>query len=159
MIRIATERFDPAEESRALCAGRSDAGALVSFVGMVRDEGGRLLSLTLEHYPGMAERRLAEIEAEARRRWPLLDVAIVHRVGRLFPGEPIVLVAVTSAHRAAAFAAAEFLMDWLKTRAPFWKYEESRDGGRWIAARPEDENRAERWETDEEEPSTPATSA
>jgi len=149
MIRIATERFDPAEESRALCAGRNDAGALVSFVGLVRDEGGRLRSLTLEHYPGMAERRLAEIEAEARRRWPLIDVAIVHRVGRLFPGEPIVLVAVTSAHRAAAFAAAEFLMDWLKTRAPFWKYEESRDGGHWVAARLEDESRAERWETDE----------
>jgi len=146
VIRIGPEAFDLEVESARLTAGRTDIGALATFVGLVRDETGGLLSLTLEHYPGMAERHLAAIEAEARRRWRILDLVVVHRVGRLVPGEPIVFVGVVAAHRAEAFAACEFLMDWLKTQAPFWKFEERVEGGRWIDPRPEDEGRAERWD-------------
>ena len=146
MIRFESARVDPGAELARLGAGRADAGALASFLGQVRDEGGRLRAMTLEHYPGMAERRLAAIEAEARARWPLLDLLVVHRVGRLLPGEPIVLVGVLAAHRAAALAACAFVIDRLKTEAPFWKHEERADGGGGVEARPDDEARARLWE-------------
>ncbi|MEO0035633.1 MAG: hypothetical protein RLZZ501_1656 [Pseudomonadota bacterium] len=146
MIRIQTAPFDPGAELNHLAAGQSEAGALASFVGLVRDEGGRLIALTLEHYPGMAERLLAEIEAEAHRRWSLDAVTILHRVGRMRPGEAIVLVGVLAAHRAEAFAACEFVIDRLKTGAPFWKYEDRSDGAGWVETTAEDAERAQRWE-------------
>lgn len=127
-----------------LSAGRSDIGAVASFTGLVRADDG-LTALTLEHYPAMTARAMAAVAAEAEARWPLLGGTVIHRVGRLLPGEPIVLVAVASAHRAAAFAAAAFLMDWLKTRAPFWKLEEFGGSSRWVAAKAEDDDAAERW--------------
>jgi molybdopterin synthase catalytic subunit len=145
--RVQAEDFDAAAEARALVAGRRDAGALLAFVGLCRDEGGRLAALEIEHYPGMAEAEIARVVAEAEARWPLIGVSVVHRYGRLEPGERIVLVAVAAAHRGDAFAAAEMLMDYLKTRAPFWKREHLRDGsvGAWIEAAPDDDARAERW--------------
>jgi molybdopterin synthase catalytic subunit len=145
--RVQAEDFDAAAEARALIAGRRDVGALVSFVGLCRDEGGRLAALEIEHYPGMAEAEVTRVVAEAEARWPLIGVSVVHRYGRLEPGDPIVLVAVAAAHRGDAFAAAEMLIDYLKTRAPFWKREHLRDGsaGAWVEAAADDGKRAERW--------------
>ena len=144
-ISIQKEDFDIAAESEALCAGRSDIGAAVTFSGLVRGDNG-LTAMTLEHYPGMTEREIAAHVEEAGKRWPLLGVTVIHRVGRLKPGERIVLVAAASAHRAAAFEAANFLMDYLKTRAPFWKLEARADGSHWVDARNEDDTAAKRWE-------------
>ena len=143
-IRIQTEIFDVNAEIVALTKGRSDIGAVVTFSGHVRGDGG-LTSMTLEHYPGMTEREIARHAEEAEKRWPLLGLTIIHRVGKLAPGAPIVLVAVASSHRQAAFEAAEFLMDYLKARAPFWK-EESRGGTTaWVEGRAADEDQVRRW--------------
>ena len=144
MIRVQREAFDVGREIAALTAGNTRIGGVASFVGLVRDLGG-LRSMTLEHYPGMTERQLERIDAEARRRWPLEASLIVHRYGRLEPGDPIVLTITASAHRQAAFDSCNFLMDWLKTEAPFWKREEDRDGERWVAARTDDDEARDRW--------------
>ncbi|MDE2335302.1 MAG: molybdenum cofactor biosynthesis protein MoaE [Rhodospirillales bacterium] len=147
-VAVQPAPFDVAAELAALTAGRHDIGAIGSFVGTVRDSvgGRRLAAMTLEHYPAMTERALAGIVAEATQRWPLLGVTVIHRVGRLQPGEGIVLVLAASAHRAAALAATGFLIDWLKTRAPFWKQEHFDDGtSAWVAARSEDEAAAAAW--------------
>lgn len=144
-VQVQREDFDVGLEIRRLTSGRGDVGAVATFIGLVRDESQAMSALILEHYPGMTERSLATIEAEALRRWPLAGVTIIHRHGRLVPGEQIVLVAVASAHRDAAFAACEFLMDWLKTKAPFWKQEEGPDGSRWVEAKSDDDARADRW--------------
>jgi molybdopterin synthase catalytic subunit len=144
-VRVQREDFDLGAELRALRAGRTDLGALVSFTGLVRDAGGTVASMELEHYPGMTETALAGIEAEARARWPLDACLIVHRYGRLFPGEQIMMVATASAHRGAAFAAAEFLMDYLKSRAPFWKKETGPQGSAWVEAREADAQALARW--------------
>jgi len=141
-IHIQTEDFDVSDEIEALTAPLT--GAVASFVGYVRGDGG-LTAMTLEHYPGMTEREIARIVAQAQERWPLTGTTIIHRVGRLAVGERIVLVAVASAHRAAAFAACEFLMDYLKTRAPFWKQEERGGRAEWVAAKASDDAAAERW--------------
>ncbi|MBS7540625.1 molybdenum cofactor biosynthesis protein MoaE [Ancylobacter lacus] len=151
-VRIQREDFDAGAEAAALARGRTDVGAVVSFAGLCRadpaEEGGRLLALTLEHYPGMAEEEIERHLAQARARWPLAGATIIHRHGRITPGENIVLVVTASAHRAAAFAAAEFLMDWLKTSAPFWKREEREAGPhRWIEAKAADDDAAERWQS------------
>ena len=147
MIRVQKEDFDAGAEIARLRQGRTDAGAVAVFIGLVRDlaGGSEVKSMTLEHYPGMTEKELARIEAEARERWPLLDCLIVHRVGRLLPGDAIVLVITLSAHRHAAFDAAQFLMDYLKTTAPFWKSEESAQGRQWVTPRDADDAAAERW--------------
>lgn len=145
MIRVQTENFDIGAEVATLTESRHDIGAVVTFSGTVRDKTGNLVALELEHYPGMTEKELARIEAEAHERWPLEASLIVHRVGRLLPGENIVLVVTASAHRQAAFEAAEFLMDYLKTRAPFWKREETTAGGDWVDARDSDDAAAARW--------------
>jgi molybdopterin synthase catalytic subunit len=147
MIRVQEQDFDVGAEIAFLRKDRSDIGAIAAFIGLVRDHaGGReITSMTLEHYPGMTEKELARIEAEARERWPLLDCLIVHRVGRLSPGDNIVLVITLSAHRHAAFEAAQFLMDYLKTTAPFWKSEESGEERHWVDARDADDAAAERW--------------
>lgn len=147
MIRVQRHDFDVGAELAALAEGRTDVGGIASYVGIVRDgsAGERLAAMTLEHYPGMTEKKLAEIEAEANRRWPLQASLVVHRYGRLTPGERIVLVATASAHRAAALEACQFLIDWLKTEAPFWKYEEWAKGGRWVEARQSDEATRLRW--------------
>jgi molybdopterin synthase catalytic subunit len=147
-VRVQKEDFDLSAEVRRLTAGRTDIGAIVTFTGTVRGKsgGGAISAMTLEHYPGMTESELADVEAEAGRRWPLQASLIVHRIGRLVPGDNIVLVVTASAHREAAFAAAEFLMDYLKTRAPFWKKEQGAGGEeRWVEARECDEHAAERW--------------
>jgi molybdopterin synthase catalytic subunit len=146
-VRVQTAAFDAGAEIAALTRGRRDVGAVATFVGCVRDlnEGAAVARMTLEHYPGMTERALEEICAEAARRWDLLDTRVVHRVGPLEPGEVIVLVAVSSAHRGEAFAACEFIMDYLKTRAPFWKKEETPAGTRWVEARATDDEAAARW--------------
>ena len=146
-MRVQREPFDAAAEAAKLTAGRADIGALVTFTGLCRDEGGRLAALELEHYPGMAEEEIARVAQEAARRWPIFAATAIHRTGKIAPGEPIVFVATTSAHRAAAFAAAEFLMDFLKTRAPFWKKEHARDGsaGDWVEAKDADDAALERW--------------
>lgn len=143
-IRIQNEDFDIAAETAALARRRGEAGAMVVFTGMVRGDDG-LAAMTLEHYPGMTEREIARHVGEARRRWPLLGVRIVHRAGRLVPGDNIVLVAVAAAHREAAFEAARFLMDYLKTHAPFWKLEERPGGARWVEARDADADNLRRW--------------
>jgi molybdopterin synthase catalytic subunit len=147
MIRVQERPIDVAAELAALSAGRTDIGAVASFLGLVRDVAGEqaISAMTLEHYPGMTERKLAEIEAAARRRWPLQACLIVHRYGRMLPGETIVLVATASPHRAAALEACAFLIDWLKTKAPFWKLEETGADRRWVAARDSDDLAAERW--------------
>ncbi|MBI1210777.1 MAG: molybdopterin synthase catalytic subunit MoaE [Alphaproteobacteria bacterium] len=147
MIRVQRQDFDVGTEIEALTRGRTDVGAVVSFTGQVRDdaEGDRLKSMTLEHFPGMTERELMRVEEEARVRWPLLDVLIVHRHGELLPGDRIVLVATLSHHRSDAFEAALFLMDYLKTRAPFWKRELRESGERWVEARGSDDEAAARW--------------
>ena len=147
MIRVQTEDFDVGAEIEALTRGNHEVGGLAVFVGLVRDRvGGEALgAMTLEHYPGMTEKALAGIEEEANRRWPLEASLIVHRVGRLEPGERIVLVAAASAHRQAAFEACQFLIDWLKTKAPFWKQEETASGPKWVEARAGDDEAAKRW--------------
>ena len=127
-IRVQAEPFDAAHESQLLTTGRKDVGALVTFTGLCRDEGGRLAALELEHYPGMVEAEIARIAAQAKDRWPLIGLTAIHRTGKIVPGEPIVLVVAASAHRKAAFEAAQFLMDYLKTKAPFWKKEHYKDG-------------------------------
>jgi len=144
-VRVQEAPFDLSAESAALTAGREDVGAVASFVGLCRADDG-LAALVLEHYPAMTQRALEGIAAEAMRRWPLSGCTVIHRVGRLEPGAPIVLVLTASAHRAAALEACAFLMDWLKTRAPFWKSEELADGAaRWVAAKSEDDEAAARW--------------
>jgi molybdopterin synthase catalytic subunit len=147
MIRVQREDFDVGAELEALTRGKTGIGGVASFIGLMRDvaAGSAIQAMTLEHYPGMTERELERIEAEAQRRWPLLASLIVHRYGRLEPGDRIVLVATASAHRAAAFAACEFLMDYLKTKAPFWKQEETPEGPRWVAADATDDAAAARW--------------
>ncbi len=146
-VRIQAEDFDVAAEIAALTAGRTDVGAVVSFTGLCRDEAGTLAALELEHYPGMAEREIERIAGDAAARWPLTGITAVHRFGRIAPGENIVLVVAASRHRRAAFEAATFLMDFLKTRAPFWKKEVLADGTErgWVSARDEDDDAAERW--------------
>jgi molybdopterin synthase catalytic subunit len=147
MIRVQREDFDVGAEIERLAKGRHEVGGIVSFVGVVRDgEGaGRIGAMTLEHYPGMTEKKLGEIESEARRRWTLEASLIVHRYGRLEPGERIVLVVTAAAHRQAAFEACEFLVDWLKTKAPFWKLEETSIGPRWVEAQASDDEAEKRW--------------
>lgn len=147
--RVQTEPFDIGEEIARLTAGRSDVGAVATFTGLCRDRadsGERLISLTLEHYPGMTEEELGRIESEARSRFGLADALVVHRHGRILPGEQIVLVATVAAHRRAAFEGAQFLMDYLKTSAPFWKQEETEGGASWVAAKGADDDAAARWE-------------
>lgn len=148
MIRVQAEDFDCGAEIRALTAGRDDIGAVVSFTGLVRQGEGQaaIRAMTLEHYPGMTESELSRIEAEARDRWPLSACTIIHRHGRLVPGDNIVLVITASAHRRAAFEAAEFLMDYLKTDAPFWKKEQLQQGeDNWVTAKVADDAAAGRW--------------
>ena len=147
MIRVQREGFDAGKEIAALGAGNRAVGGVAAFIGLVRDmAGGEAIgAMTLEHYPGMSERMLERIEAEAAERWPLEATLIVHRHGRLEPGEQIVLVATASAHRRAAFEACEFLVDWLKTKAPFWKLEEKASGAEWVEARASDDDAAARW--------------
>jgi len=147
VIRVQREDFDIGAELEALTRGRPSIGGVTSFVGVVRDrEGGEKISaMTLEHYPGMTEKQLGLIEAEARRRWQLDAVLILHRYGKLLPGDRIVLVAVASSHRGAAFDACRFLIDWLKHEAPFWKLEETSAGARWVEARTSDDAAAKRW--------------
>jgi molybdopterin synthase catalytic subunit len=147
MIRVQKEDFDLARELQALTAGNRKIGGLCSFVGLVRDMAGgeEISAMELEHYPGMTEKMLERIEAEARERWPLEASLIIHRYGRLEPGDQIVLVAAASPHREAAFEACHFLIDWLKTKAPFWKLEDRRSGAQWVEARESDETSAKRW--------------
>ncbi|HXP31316.1 MAG TPA: molybdenum cofactor biosynthesis protein MoaE [Stellaceae bacterium] len=147
MIRVQHEDFDVGAELVAIGRGNTRIGGLVSFVGLVRERAGgeAITAMTLEHYPGMTERELGAIEAEARQRWPLEECLIIHRYGKLAPGDRIVLVVTASAHREAAFASCQFLVDWLKTKAPFWKLEETSAGGRWVEARDGDAESAKRW--------------
>ena len=147
MIKVQREDFDIGREIAALTDGNHAIGGLAMFVGLVRDLAGdsKISAMTLEHYPGMTEKRLAEIAAEAEARWPLEGVLIIHRYGRLEPGDRIVLVAATSAHRQAALDACAFLIDWLKTKAPFWKLEEGAAGSAWVDARESDDHAAEKW--------------
>jgi molybdopterin synthase catalytic subunit len=149
-VRLQREDFDIGAEVARLTQGRTDIGAVATFTGICRDsnEGKGVTAMTLEHYPGMAEAEIASHVAEAENRWPLLGATVIHRYGRLVPGENVVLVVTTSPHREAAFAAAEFLMDYLKTRAPFWKKEERAGGGDWVEARQADTVAAERWAGD-----------
>ncbi|RUW33384.1 MULTISPECIES: molybdenum cofactor biosynthesis protein MoaE [unclassified Mesorhizobium] len=148
-IRVQREDFDVAAEIAALTKGRADIGAVVTFSGLCRDEAGTLLALELEHYPGMAEAEIGRIAAEAIERWPLQGLTVIHRHGKIAPGENIVLVVAASAHRQAAFEAANFLMDYLKSRAPFWKKEHRSDGseGGWVEAKEADDEAAGRWKT------------
>ncbi len=147
-IRLQREGFDAAAEAAKIARGRTDIGAVVTFTGVCRDHeaGHGVAALTLEHYPGMAEEEIARHVAEAERRWPLHGVTVIHRYGRMVPGDNIVLVVTASAHRQAAFAAAEFLMDFLKSRAPFWKQEERAEGTAWVEAKESDDAAAERWD-------------
>jgi len=145
VIRVQTEDFDIGAETTALKEGRTDIGAVVSFTGTVRDTDGTVSEMTLEHYPGMTEKELERIEQEAHARWPLQASLIVHRVGTLKPGDNIVLVVTASAHRDAAFEAAKFVMDALKTSAPFWKRESGPEGSHWVEAKARDESAAARW--------------
>jgi molybdopterin synthase catalytic subunit len=146
-IRVQSEPFDPANEQECVWRGRPRVGAMVSFLGLMRDmnDGDAVSGMTLEHYPGMTEKALLAIAEEAAARWSLDGVRILHRVGALTPQDPIVLVAVTSAHRGDAFRACEFLIDYLKTRAPFWKKETTPAGDRWVEARKTDDQAAGRW--------------
>ena len=146
-VSVQEADFDVGAEIAALTAGNAEAGAVASFVGTVRGSG-EVAAMTLEHYPGMTERALEDIVAQARGRWNLLGARVIHRVGRLLPGERIVFVAVASSHRHDAFAACEFIMDYLKTQAPFWKNEETPTGGRWVDARESDDAALNRWRTD-----------
>ena len=146
-IRVQAHPFDASAESAALTRGRTDIGAVVTFTGLCRDEAGTLAALDIEHYPGMAEAEIERVAAQAEARWPLAGGTIVHRHGRIAPGEPIVLVVTASRHRQAAFEAASFLMDYMKTRAPFWKKEHHVDGtnGGWVEAKSTDDAATERW--------------
>ena len=146
-VRVQTEDFDTGRELDALTRGRTDVGALASFTGLVRDanDGTRVSAMTLEHYPGMTQKALEDICAQAHSRWDLIDTLVIHRVGALQPGDRIVLVGVTSAHRGDAFTACEFIMDYLKTRAPFWKQVESVRGKTWVDAKQTDDALADRW--------------
>ena len=147
MIKVQRENFDLATELATLYADRQNVGAVASFIGLVRDVAGpgELSAMTLEHYPGMTENQLQQLEADALQRWPLDRVLIIHRYGRLLPGDQIVLCATTSAHREAAFAACTFLMDWLKTKAPFWKLEEVGGKTEWVEAKDADDEAAAKW--------------
>ncbi|HET6718350.1 MAG TPA: molybdopterin synthase catalytic subunit MoaE [Rhodocyclaceae bacterium] len=147
-VRVQQEDFDVGAELAALTAGDARVGAVASFVGLVRDrnDGDQVAGMTLEHYPGMTEKALEQIVAEAKSRWALYDVLVIHRVGPLKPTDRIVFVATTSAHRGEAFAACEFVMDYLKTQAPFWKREETPNGARWVDARETDDHALKRWQ-------------
>ncbi len=147
-IKVQSDDFDASDETARLCKGRLDIGAVVSFTGLCRDEHGRLSALELEHYPGMAQAELNRIAEDAKARWQLLGITIIHRFGLIKPGENIVLVITASSHRQAAFEAASFLMDFLKTGAPFWKREHLIDGqaADWVAAKDEDERKRANWE-------------
>jgi len=149
MIKVQREAFDVGAEMAALTEGNHAIGGVASFVGLVRDmaDGAGISAMTLEHYPGMTEKELARIEAEANERWPLQASLIIHRYGRMEPGEPIVLVVTASSHRQAALESCHFLIDWLKTKAPFWKLEETESGGEWVDARSSDDDAAARWAT------------
>ncbi len=149
MVRVQHEDFDVGAEIARLRAGNPKIGAIASFVGVVRDlnDGASVATMTLEHYPGMTEKALDAIVAQAKSRWDLYDVLVVHRVGELKPTDQIVLVVTTSAHRGEAFAACEFVMDYLKTEAPFWKKETTPGGARWVDARDSDDAARDRWET------------
>ncbi|MEN0106906.1 MAG: molybdopterin synthase catalytic subunit MoaE [Pseudomonas sp.] len=146
-IRVQTAAFDPGLELNAMHAANAGVGAVVSFVGYVRDfnDGRDVSGMFLEHFPGMTEKALGKIADEAGQRWPLLKLEVIHRIGRLEPGEPIVFVATTSAHRQAAFDACAFIMDYLKTRAPFWKQEDTPEGPRWVEGKCSDKDAANRW--------------
>jgi molybdopterin synthase catalytic subunit len=153
-VSVQEADFDAGAEIAALSAGRDDVGAVASFVGLVRADKASTVgagdtaavqAMTLEHYPGMTEKALEAIVTEARGRWDIYGVRVIHRVGKLLPGDRIVFVAVASSHRGEAFAACEFIMDYLKTRAPFWKKEETPEGGHWVDARESDDHAAERW--------------
>jgi molybdopterin synthase catalytic subunit len=144
-VRVQAGDFDVAAEVAQLAAGRRDIGAVVTFTGLCRDEDGRLGALELEHYPGMAEAEIGRIAAEACERWPIQGVTVIHRTGKLLPGDNIVLVVTASAHRQAAFEAANFLMDYLKTSAPFWKKEHGAGAAGWVEAKADDDRAAERW--------------
>jgi molybdopterin synthase catalytic subunit len=147
IIRIQTEDFDVAALNRELLAGRSDVGAVASFIGLVRDlAGDPLQQMTLEHYPGMTESALRGIAERAQQRWQIADLGIIHRVGALRPADQIVLVSVLSAHRGDAFSACQFIMDYLKTEAPFWKKEVSEQGAKWVESRVSDEQARKQWE-------------
>lgn len=152
-VRVQTEDFDVSQEMLVLRQKNPKVGAVASFVGVVRDlnDGDEVSALTLEHYPGMTERSLEEIVSEAKSRWNIYDALIIHRVGTLLPLDQIVLVLVTSAHRGESFKACEFLMDYLKTRAPFWKKEQTSSGERWVDARTTDSVAAMRWESTDDE--------
>ena len=154
MIRVQREDFDVGAEMRALTAGDTGIGGLASFVGLVRDMtgGSGPSAMTLEHYEGMTQKQLAEIEARARARWDLCGVTIIHRFGRLEPGDQIVLVLTASRHRQAALESCAFLIDWLKTSAPFWKLEETADGSYWVDARASDDEAAARWDDGDGKP-------
>ncbi len=147
MIKVQQEDFDVGAEISRLTDGNASVGGLACFVGLVRDLAGDkpVSAMTLEHYPGMTERQLEKLEQEARQRWDLLDVLIIHRYGRLEPGERIVLVATASAHREASLDSCHFLIDWLKTKAPFWKREDTQSGSQWVAARAADATATDRW--------------
>ena len=147
MIRVQAEDFDVGAEISRLTDGNTTIGGIGCFVGLVRDIAGdeTISSMTLEHYPGMTERQLEALEADARQRWPLQEVLIIHRYGTLEPGDRIVLVVTASAHREAALDSCHFLIDWLKTRAPFWKLEATPSGDKWVSARDEDDKAAGRW--------------
>ena len=149
MIRVQAEDFDPGKELEQLTAGNNAIGGVCSFIGLVRDfaDGDSVSSMTLEHYPGMTEKQLEAIEAEAQERWPLDGTIIIHRYGKLDAGDRIVFVAAASAHREAAFEACRFLMDWLKTKAPFWKKESGEAGDQWVEAKDSDDEATERWNT------------
>ena len=147
-VRVQTADFDVARELAALRGGDARVGAVAAFIGTVRDvnDDASVRTMTLEHYPGMTEKALEAIVDDAKARWDILDALVIHRVGELAPADQIVLVGVTSAHRGDAFAACEFIMDYLKTRAPFWKKEETPQGARWVEARESDDEAAQRWE-------------
>jgi len=154
VIRVSVQEqpFDIGAETEVLSKDRHDIGAVVTFTGLVRDMAGgeAVHAMTLEHYPGMTEKELERIAAQAEARWPIISGRIIHRYGRLLAGDLIVLVVITSAHREAAFEAAWFIMDWLKTKAPFWKHEEGQHGGQWVEAKAEDDAATARWTTEEE---------
>ncbi|MFM9973718.1 MAG: molybdenum cofactor biosynthesis protein MoaE [Beijerinckiaceae bacterium] len=146
-VRVQSDDFDIASEQKRLCEDRTDIGAVVTFTGLCRDEAGALTALELEHYPGMAEEEMTRVLEKARQRWPLDGATLIHRHGKIAPGGNIVLVVTASRHRKAAFAAAEFLMDYLKTHAPFWKKEHRKDGtnGGWVEAKDADDQALEKW--------------
>ena len=144
-LSVQTEAFDLGAEANAFAAGAATAGAIVTFSGVVRDNGGRLVAMEIEHYPGMTETAIAAMMDQAMARWSLTDAMVIHRHGRLAPGEMIMMVATAASHRAAAFQAAAFLMDYLKSRAPFWKKEIGADGSEWVAATETDEAALKRW--------------